>query len=124
MSGSSTKSEKLRSQVRIKVAIVAMEQESTRGYETRLRARQRAEEKMKKILVDAERKQRELERKTRQEMETTLEEVDCELFDIEESAAENPCKKELEFEMTRAEASACGMKFPILPPTPRNFSKM
>ena len=106
MSGSSTKSEKLRSQVRLKVATVAMEQESTRGYETRLRARQRAEEKKKKILADAERKQKELERKTRQEMERTLEEVDRELFEIEESAAENLRKKELEFEMARAEASA------------------
>ena len=83
-----------------------MEQESARGYETRLRARQRAEEKKKKILADSERKQRELERKTRQEMERTLEEVDRELFEIEESAAENLRKKELEFEMARAEASA------------------
>ena len=78
----------------LKVATVAMEQESARGYETRLRARQRAEEKKKKILADAERKQRELERKTRQEMERTLEEVDRELSEIEESAAENLRKKE------------------------------
>ena len=106
VSGSSTKSKKLRSQVRLKVATVAMEQESARGYETRLRARQRAEEKKKKILADSKRKQRELERKTRQEMERTLEEVDRELFEIEESAVENLRKKELEFEMARAEASA------------------
>ena len=39
-------------------------------------------------------------------MERTLEEVDRELFEIEESAAENLRKKELEFEMARAEASA------------------
>ena len=69
-----------------------MGQESTRDYETRLRARQRAEEKKKKILSDAER---------------TLKEVDRELFEIEESAAENLRKKELKFEMARAEASAC-----------------
>ena len=110
--------------MRLKVATVAMEQESTRGYETRLRARRRAEEKKKKILADAERefvcicilslciqrelerKQRELEKKTRQEVEITLEEVHCELFEIEESAAENLRKKELEFEMARAEAIA------------------
>ena len=39
VSGSSTKSEKLRSQVRLKVAFVGLEQESTRVYETRLSAR-------------------------------------------------------------------------------------
>ena len=39
-------------------------------------------------------------------MERTLEEIDRELFEIEESATENLCKKELEFEMARAEASA------------------
>ena len=39
-------------------------------------------------------------------MERTLEEVDRELFEIKESAAENLRKKELEFEMARSEASA------------------
>ena len=39
-------------------------------------------------------------------MEITLKEVDRELFEIEKSAAENLCKKELDFEMARAEASA------------------
>ena len=38
-------------------------------------------------------------------MERTIEEVDRELFEIEKSAAENFRKKELEFEMARAEAS-------------------
>ena len=45
VSGSLTKSEKLHSQVTLKVATIAMEQKSTRGYETRSHARQKRKRK-------------------------------------------------------------------------------
>ena len=49
-------------------------------------------------------------------MERTLEEVDRELFKIEESAAKNLRKKEFEFEMARAEAGAWDEVADILAP--------
>ena len=87
-SSSSTRSKKLESQVKLKVASVAVEQERVKVYQTRSRAREQAERK--------KREAQEMARKAQEEAER-------ELLDAEEKAERGLFEKQQELELAKVE---------------------
>ena len=116
-SRSSTASEKLKSKVKLKVASTALQQETKRVYETRLRAKQFAESKRLAALEEAEMRRRHAEaeaariiKDAKEEAEAAerkaLYELNAEIQEIEESTERDLQERKLDFELAKAEVSA------------------
>ena len=95
ISSSSVGSAKLKSRVKLKVASTAMQQEVTKVYETRLRARE-----------FAEKKKQETTRKAQQAEQSALQELEMELLQIEQRTESELRLKEQELELTKVELEA------------------
>ena len=101
-SSSSSRSQKVMSQVKLKVASAAMSQETVKVHETRLRARQRAEQ----LKREQQEKVELAVRKAREEAELETKIAEQELFETEEAAEKALRQKQLEYELAKIEADA------------------
>ena len=101
-SSSSIRSAKLKSRVKLKVALIAMQQEATKVYETRLRARECAERKKQEIMEA----RLEKERKAQQAEQSALQELEMELLEVQERTESELRLKEQELELATVELEA------------------
>ena len=101
-SSSSSRSQKIMSQVKLKVASAAMSQETVKVHETRLRARQRAEQ----LKREQQEKVELAVRKAREEAELETKKAEQELLETEEAAEKELRQKQLEYELAKIEADA------------------